>query len=142
MSLMITTADAKRAMSAAHHATSRLKHLREQGEQITESVFRTLETTGSGFLLGVVGGANVFANGELPFLKIPVELGVGILAHGLRLMGVGGKHSDHLANFGDGALTSYFHLLGRGIGKTHWGQAKTAGEMSGNLAERLAQIAA
>jgi hypothetical protein len=140
--LMITTADAKRAMAAAHAAGNRLKHLREKGEEITESVFRTLETTGAGFALGVIGGAGVFANGDLPFINIPVELGAGILAHGLRLMGVGGKHSDHLANFGDGALTSYFHVLGRGLGAKNWGKAKTSGEMSGNLAERLAQIAA
>lgn len=140
MSLMITTADAKRALATAHHAQTRLKHLREQGEQITESVVRTLEVTASAFGLGIVGGANIFANGEI--FKIPVELGAGLLFHGARLLGLGGKHGDHLANFGDGALASYVHVLGRGVGASHWGKGGVKGEMSGNLADRLAQIAA
>lgn len=140
MSMLITHSDAKRAIEVAKSAQSRLRHYREKGEEITEGFVRTLVTTGTGFGLGVVAGANVFANGEI--LKVPIELGAGLLFHALRLAGFAGKKGSVLSDMGDGALTSYFHVLGRGVGAQHWGKAKTAGEMSGSLADRLAQIAA
>lgn len=137
--LQITTADAKRALERANAAQSRLKNLREKGEELTESVVRTVEVLGSAFTFGVVQGAGVFKGGEI--FGVPVELFGGLTLHGLRFLGMGGRHSAHLSNFGDGALAGYVHVLGRGVGQTHWG-AKTAGEMSGDLADRLAQIAA
>jgi hypothetical protein len=137
--MMITHADAKRAIETARSASTRLKHLREKGEELTEQVVRTLEVSGSAFALGVVGGSNVFANGEI--FKVPLELAAGLGFHALRLLGLGGKHGEHLSNFGDGGLASYAYTLGRGVGAQHWGTAKTSGEMSGSLAEKLAAIA-
>lgn len=140
MSMMITHADAKRAIATAQSAHNRLKHLREKGEAVTESVVRTLEVSGSAFALGMVQGAGILANGEI--FKVPLELAAGLGFHALRLLGLGGKHGEHLSNFGDGGLASYAHILGRGVGAQHWGKARTSGEMSGALADRLAQIAA
>ena len=138
--MLITHSDARRAIETARSASTRLKHLREKGEQVTEQVVRTLEVSGSAFALGVVGGSNVFANGEI--FRIPLELFAGLGFHALRLLGLGGKHGEHLSNFGDGGLASYAYTLGRGVGAQHWGGAKTSGEMSGSLAEQLAAIAA
>lgn len=141
MSMMITAADAKRAIQSAEAAHSRLKRLRANGEKITEEVGRTLVTSGTGFALGLVQGAGFLTNGEI--LKIPLELGVGLAFHAMRLFGLGGeKHGSILSDIGNGGLTSYLHILGRGIGAEHWGKAKTSGEMSGALADRLAQLAA
>jgi hypothetical protein len=138
--MLITHTDAKKAIETARSASTRLKHLREKGEAMTESVVRTLEVSGSAFALGAIQGAKVFANGEI--FKVPLELAAGLGFHALRLLGLGGKHGEHLSNFGDGGLASYAYTLGMGVGSSHWGGAKTAGEMSGSLAERLAQIAA
>jgi hypothetical protein len=138
--MLITHSDARRAIEQARSASTRLKHLREKGEQVTEQVVRTLEVSGSAFALGVIGGSNVFANGEI--FKIPLELFAGLGFHALRLLGLGGKHGEHLSNFGDGGLASYAYTLGRGVGAQHWGTAKTSGEMSGSYAEQLAAIAA
>lgn len=137
--LQLTTADAKRALVSAQSAHARLKHLREKSEAMTESVGRTLETTGAAFALGVVQGAGVFKGGEI--FKMPLELLVGLGAHGLRLAGFGGKHGAHLSNIGDGALAAYLNVLGRGIGAQHWGGARTSGSMDGDLSDRLQAIA-
>jgi hypothetical protein len=137
--MLITHADAKRALQTAASASARVKHLREKGEAVTEQVVRSLEVSGAAFGLGVVAGSNVFANGEI--FKIPLELFAGLGFHALRLLGLGGKHGDHLSNFGDGGLSSYAYTLGRGLGAQHWGTAKTSGEMSGTMANRLAEIA-
>lgn len=140
MSMMITHTDAKRAIEAARSAQTRLKHYREKGEELTEGFVRTLITSGTGFGLGVVQGAGFLTNGEI--LKVPLELGVGMLGHALRLAGFGGKSGQALSDVGDGGLTSYFHVLGRGVGAQHWGgKSSSKGEMSGSLADRLAQIA-
>lgn len=138
--MLITHSDARRAIETARSASTRLKHLREKGEQVTEQVFRTVEVSASAFALGVVGGSNVFANGEI--FKIPLELFAGLGFHALRLLGLGGKHGEHLSNFGDGGLASYAYTLGRGVGAQHWGGAKTSGEMSGALADQLHRISA
>ena len=142
MSMQLTMADAKRAMTTAQHAQNRLKHLREKGEEVTAQVYRTMEVTGSAFLLGMVQGAGVFKGGEV--FHMPLELLAGLGLHGLRILGLGGKHGDHLSNFGDGALAAYTNVLGRGVGAQHWGGGGGAvrGEMSGDLADRLSQIAA
>lgn len=138
--MLITHSDARKAVEIARSASGRLKSLREKGEKATEAVFRTVEVTGSAFAIGVVGGSGVFANGEI--FKMPLELVAGLGFHALRLLGLGGKHGEHLSNFGDGGLAAYAYTLGRGVGASTWGKAATRGEMSGSLAERLAQIAA
>lgn len=137
--LQLTTADARRALVSAQSAHARLKTLREKSEQVTETVSRTLEVTGSAFVLGMVQGAGVFKGGEV--LKMPIELIVGLGAHGLRMFGFGGKHGSHLSNIGDGALAAYLNVLGRGIGAQHWGGAKTSGSLDGDLSDRLQAIA-
>lgn len=140
MALQLTTADAKRAIQRADSLRNRLSSMKAKGEEVVENAARTLEVSASAFGLGVIQGAGVFKGGEL--FKIPLELFAGLAFHGMRLLGLGGKHGSHLSNFGDGALASYTHVLGRGVGAQHWGGgAKTAGTMGGDLADRLAAIA-
>lgn len=136
--LQLTTTDAKRVLQKAQHATARLSKLKEKSEETIETVTRSLVVSGTAMGLGAVQGAGVFKNGEI--LKMPVELVVGLGAHGLRLLGFGGRHGHQLSNIGDGALASYMFVLGRGIGQQHWG-ARTAGSMDGDLADNLQAIA-
>ncbi len=138
--MQLTMADAKKALHTAHSAQTRLKHLRERGEEAVEQVTRTIEVTGSAFVLGMVQGAGVFARGEV--FHMPLELITGLGLHGLRILGLGGKHAQHLSNFGDGALAAYTNILGRGVGAQHWGRpGGTQGTMGGDLADRLSAIA-
>lgn len=141
MSMLITHADAKKALETAHRAQKTVARYREKGEELAEGMVRTLVTTGTGFGLGVVAGAGFFANGEI--MKVPIELGAGLLFHALRLAGFAGKKGSVLSDMGDGALTSYFHILGRGVGAQHWGsKSRPAGTMGGSLADRLSRLAA
>jgi hypothetical protein len=138
--LSLTMADAKRALHTAHSATARLKNLREKGEQTVEQVKRSAEVMASAFTLGMISGAGVLKDGEI--FHMPLELVAGIGFHGLRILGIGGRHGEDLSNFGDGALASYVNVLGRGVGAQHWGGGGTKGSMGGDLADRLSQIAA
>jgi hypothetical protein len=125
----------KRAMAA----TARLRSIKENHEELTGSVVRTMVMGGSAFTLGVAKGAGFK---EDPILHMPIELGVGIAAHALRFLGFGGKYSQHLADIGDGGIASYLHVLGAGIGAQHWGGGGGAkGTVSGDLADRLSAIA-
>ena len=136
MGLQMSVGHMHKALTSA---TSRLKNMREKGEAITERAVRTVEVTGSAFVLGLVQGAQVFKGGEL--LGVPLELGAGIAMHGLSLLGFAGKNGDHLANFGYGGLASYANIMGRGIGAQRWGGGGVKGSMGGDLADRLAAIA-
>lgn len=93
-------------------AMTTLKNVRKQGEHVVEKVMRTAETSVTGFGLGLLNGYH----GPVTVAKIPLEL---LLAGGLELagyLGLGGKHSDHLNNIGDGALTTFGVIKGVQIG--------------------------
>jgi len=44
---------------------------------------------------------------ELSVAGVPVSLAVGLLAHGMGLIGAAGKYSEHVHNIGTGAITEY-----------------------------------
>lgn len=138
--LALTAGDAKRALEEAQRWRTRARRLEGAGEKLVERYGRTTVSGGTGFLLGVVQGAKFLKDGEL--FHVPLELGVGLLAHGLNLLGWAGKHSDIVSHVGDGALTSWLHVLGRGVGAQHWGgSGGRAATMGGDFANRLASIA-
>lgn len=136
--LQLSHPSVNKALKLAHSARATLSRYRERTEEITDRGIRTLVGFGAAYGLGMAQGAGFFKNGE--FLKLPAELTFGLALHGMALLGVGGRHNEQLANAGDGCLFSLGAVLGRGMGQQKWG-AKTAGEMSGDLADRLQQIA-
>jgi hypothetical protein len=140
MALQLTMADAHRALVAAKSANARLANLREKGEAAAGALVRTAESAGTGYLLGLVNGAGVFKDSRIG--PVPLELASAILFTGLRVLGLGGRHGEHLGNVGDASLACYTHILGISTGLAHWGSAKSSGSMGGDLADRLAQIAA
>ena len=140
--LQLSHPSVSRALKLANNARASLARYRERTEEITDRGIRTLVGFGAAYGLGMAQGAGLFANGEL--LHLPAELTFGLFLHGISLLGFGGRHSEQLANAGDGCLFSLGAVLGRGMGAQHWGggsKAKTSGEMSGGLADRLQAIA-
>lgn len=137
--LQLSHPSVSKALKMAHSARTTLSRYKERTEEITDRGIRTLVGFGAAYGLGAAQGAGVFKNGE--FLHLPAELTFGLALHALALFGAGGRHSDQLANAGDGCLFSLGAVLGRGWGAQH-STAKTSGEMSGDLADRLQRIAA
>jgi len=137
--LQLSHPSVSKALRLASTARASLHRYRERTEEITDRGIRTLVGFGTAYGLGMAQGAGVFKNGE--FLRLPAELTFGLALHGMALLGVGGKHNEQLANAGDGCLFSLGAVLGRGMGQQKWGGA-THGSMSGDLADRLQQLAA
>ena len=50
-------------------------------------------------------------------LGVPIDLALGLAAHGAGFMGMGGKAAPYLHSVGNGALAAHFHTVGRGVGK-------------------------
>jgi hypothetical protein len=50
-------------------------------------------------------------------MGVPVELLIGVAAHGFAFMGVGRGMESHAKAIGDASLGMYFATLGRGVGK-------------------------
>ncbi len=138
--LQLTMADAKRAIQSANSAHAKLRGMREKGEEAVGEVIRTATSAGTGYLLGMINGAGVFKDSRI--LSVPLELAAAIVFHGARVLGLGGRHGDHLSNIGNASLACYTHVLGLHTGLAHWGKGSaTAGTMGGDLADRLSQIA-
>jgi hypothetical protein len=140
--LQLTMADAKRALEQGSRAQQALTRIKAKGEEAAGEIARTAISGGTGYLLGLVNGAGVFKDSRIG--PVPLELAASLLFLGARVMGIGGKHGEHLATVGNAALACYTHVLGLHTGMQHWGTAtaKAAGTMGGDLADRLARIAA
>lgn len=114
---------------------------KEKIKETTESMVRTTEVAASAFALGGIQGMRA-GKGEEPiriFGKINLELGVAGALHLAGLFGLGGEYSNHLKNFGDGALAAFAANWGRGIGYK-W--AKDKAEKGGTKGDLEDQIAA
>lgn len=108
----ITKAHINRLAHRAEGLQKRLSRFKEQAAATTEKVVRSVEVGTMALGMGVVKGRM----GSVEVMGVPLELGVGV---GLNLMGyfgAAGKYSDHLNNFGDGALASYLTTVGAGVG--------------------------
>jgi len=119
-----STSSLNRLRDFAAKAETRLRKVREQGEQMVEHATDTAVISGTAFALGVVQGRT----GGIEVFGAPLDLLVGVGAHAGAFMKVGGKHSRQLHNIGNGALASYASIVGRGIG-TNW---KQTGRLGGN----------
>lgn len=102
-----------RANEALARMQARVKSVQTKAEEMTGHVVQSAEVSGAAFALGLIGGKY----GTVEVLGVPLELAVGV---GLNLAAhakVAGNSSEHLHNFGDGALAVYFATLGRGVGR-------------------------
>lgn len=127
MAIQVSKASLVRAEGRIHSLSNKLKSVRKEGEHVVEKVLRTAETSGTAFALGMVNGYH----GPVTIAKMPLEL---LLAGGFELagyFGLAGKHSDHLNNIGDGALSAYAVVKGVQIG------AELKAKHSGGAAAQL-----
>lgn len=112
--LQITKAHAHRLAERASSLQKRLHRFREQAQATTEKVVRTVEVGTMALGMGVVQGRT----DPIEILGVPLELGTGVALNLLGYFGAAGKYSDHLNNFGDGALAAYLTTVGKGVGAT------------------------
>jgi hypothetical protein len=113
---MATTAISKAHIGRmAHRAEAlqkRLSRFKEKAQETTEKVVRTVEVGSMALGMGILQGRS----GSIEVMGVPLELGAGVALNLLGYFGAAGKHSDHLNNFGDGALASYLTTVGKGVG--------------------------
>lgn len=108
----ITKAHLNRVAHRAEALQKRLARFKEQAAETTEKVVRTVEVGTMALGMGIVQGRA----GSVEVMGVPMELGVGVALNLAGYFGAAGKYSDHLNNFGDGALASYLTTVGKGVG--------------------------
>ena len=120
---------------------TRLARLREKAQDTTEKVVRTVEVGSSALAFGVVQGRM----GSVEIMGVPLDLGAGVALNLLGYFGAAGKYSDHLNNFGDGALAAYLCTVGKGVGASmalkSGGAPKSVTKGIGLSAEEIADAA-
>lgn len=100
---------------------NRIAKFKEHAAHTTEKVVRTVEVGAAALGVGILQGRM----GSVEIMGVPAELGAGLALNLLGYFGAAGKHSDHLCNFGDGALAAYLVTVGKGVGTAM--KAKTLG---------------
>ena len=109
--LTVSRAQLDKAHEKVTALQSRVRNIRNQAEQTTMRVVRSIEVTGAAFGAGVLQGT-----GGIEVMGVPLELlGGGLLNLG-GYLGVAGNASEHLVNVGDGLLAGYASAVGRGVG--------------------------
>jgi len=110
---MAGTMSAVSALNTAKAALRRAASIRERAETVVGEVVEAVEVSAGAFGAGLVRGRW----GAVEFLGgIPVDLGAGLLLHGIGFLGVAGKHAEHAHNFGNGCLASYAATQGAALG--------------------------
>lgn len=99
--------DMKRQLDNARNRVAKVK---EEASEAVEIVVSAAEVSGTAFGLGIVNGRW----GSPEFVGVPVDAGVGIVAHVAAFMDIA---PAHLHNVGNGGLGSYFSALGVGVGQ-------------------------
>jgi len=108
----VSQSELKRGYERLQGLRARLEKVKEHAAKTTEKVVRTVEVGASALGFGMVQGRL----GSVEVMGVPVDLGAGVALNLLGYFGAAGKYSDHLNNFGDGALASYLNTVGKGIG--------------------------
>jgi len=112
----ITSEQLSEMRSVTERAMARVKQIKEKTTEAMGQVVQTVEVGVAAFGFALARGRFEDKEG-LNVVGVPVDLGVGVLAHVLGFMGAAGKYDEHLHNFGDGALACYLTVLGGGIGR-------------------------
>lgn len=131
MTTNITKAHLSRLAHRAEGLQKRMARFKEHAQKTTEKVVRTVEVGAMALGMGIVQGRA----GSVEVMGVPVELGTGVALNLLGYFGAAGKYSDHLNNFGDGALASYLTTVGKGVGASM--KAKQAGALPGGAQPTL-----
>lgn len=112
--LSISKKDIMKAKRQVENLKRRASKALEQAEDVLKVGVRTAEVGAAAFGLGVLSGKT---QGGMPeVVGVPIDLGAGAVLHTLGFLGVGGDLSEHMHNFGDGALASYLVTQGVVVG--------------------------
>lgn len=117
MAMRVGKASLKKLESRLASARSRMKNLKKKSEKVTENIVHTAEISTAAFAMGFTQGRF----GGIEFFGVPMELALGSGLNLAAWMGLGGKHSSHLNNIGNGCLAAYMTTLGRGVGQSTGG---------------------
>lgn len=110
---------------------------KEKAQETIEAVVRTTEGMAAAAVVSGIQGMRA-GEGKAPLKimgKIDLELAVAAGCHVGALLGVGGKYSEHLRNFGDGAAFAFAANWARGAGYKH---AKKKLEGGASLEDKVA----
>ncbi len=105
--------DIVRFKQHADRLTQRARAVLARSDEAVSTVVTSAEVSAASFLFGLAQGKF----GGIAIVGIPVDLLVGLGLHVAAFAGVGGKNSEHLHAFADGALASFFGGLGRHVGR-------------------------
>lgn len=107
--LSMSKSEVEALFKRAQGASARVKRIREEANEMVETVVATVETTGAAFVMGMVNGR--YEGTEI--VGVPGDLLAGF---GLHLLGFVGIGDQHLHNLGNGCFSCYSATLGNGIG--------------------------
>lgn len=130
----VSKASLVRAHERLQTMQNRIAKFKDHAAKTTEKVVRSVEVGSAALVVGVLQGRA----GSVEIMGVPAELAAGLALNLAGYFGVAGKHSDHLNNFGDGALAAYLVTVGKGVG-TAW---KAKGSLGGGSAGSIAAATA
>lgn len=114
----ISLAEASRLRDKVARFQHTTKKLREKAGMTVTTVVEAAEVSGVALALGYYAGKRAKDGaGQLSIFGVPLDLGVGVAAHVLAIMGVGGAE-EHFRAIGHGGLATYFSTMGFNTGKT------------------------
>lgn len=118
MANVITMKEALAIREKGERLKKATQKFREKAGEVTKDLVRAGEVSAVALALGWWAGRQQKAGGENPsVMGVPLDLAVGVGAHVLGIMGVGGAE-EHFKAIGDGGLATYFSTLGYTAGKT------------------------
>jgi hypothetical protein len=109
--LSITREQAERLLKESHRAKAMVKRAKETAHATIKTVVDTTEVGGAAFAFGVINGRM----GGVEFVGMPLDLVAALALHGMGFL-LDGEYSEHLHNFGNGALATYLATMGSSIG--------------------------
>lgn len=110
--IQVSKAHLTKAQERINSLQTKISRFKEHASKTTERVVRSVEVGSSALVVGIVQGRV----GAIEVMGVPFELGAGVALNLLGYFGAAGKFSDHLCNFGDGALAAYLVTVGKGVG--------------------------
>ena len=113
--MAFTSQSLAKAREYADRMSTKMAKLREHAEEAVGNGIQVTEVGGTAFAFGYANG-RWGDDGEIKFLGVPVDLGVGFALTGIAMFGGLGKYGEHGVNVGSGALAAYAYRVGAQLG--------------------------
>lgn len=111
MAMNLTRSDLEALKAKAQRAGAQIRNAKEAIAEQVGHVVRTAEVAGASFAFGVANGYT----GGLEVVGVPVDLGVGVLAH-FAAFWLPENTARHVHALADGGVAAYATVSGIGIG--------------------------